>query len=148
MMKTQNLYRFVWMSRPLMQAAEANVEKGLAGTDLTVRMRAVLAILRAEGDLPVPEIAAKLDIQRQYVQVMVNETLASDLTAQRPNPRHKRSPLLTLTDTGRTLIDTVVRREMEVMERMSAGLSDADIATALSVIQTVTERLKAEAGGS
>ncbi len=148
MMKTQNLYRFVWMSRPLMQAAEANVEKGLAGTDLTVRMRAVLEILRAEGDLPVPEIAAKLDIQRQYVQVMVNETLASDLTAQRPNPRHKRSPLLTLTDTGRTLIDTVVRREMEVMERMSAGLSDADIATALSVIQTVTERLKAEAGGS
>ena len=83
-----------------------------------------------------------------HCQVMVNETLASDLTAQRPNPRHKRSPLLTLTDTGRTLIDTVVRREMEVMERMSAGLSDADIATALSVIQTVTERLKAEAGGS
>ena len=57
-MKTQELYQLVWMSRPLMQAAEACVESGLAGTDLTVRMRAVLEILRAGGDLAVPEIAA------------------------------------------------------------------------------------------
>ncbi|MCW1933822.1 MarR family transcriptional regulator [Pararhodobacter zhoushanensis] len=91
-MKAKKLYDLVWTSRPLMQAAEACVENGLAGTDLTVRMRAVLEILLAQGALPVPDIAAKLEIQRQYVQVMVNETLASGFTAQHPNPRHKRSP--------------------------------------------------------
>ena len=69
-MKSEKLYQLVWMSRPLMQAAETCVENGLAGTDITVRMRAVLEMLRAQGNLSVPEIAAKLDIKRQYVQLL------------------------------------------------------------------------------
>ena len=143
-MKTQQLYQLVWMSRPLMQAAEACVENGLAGTDLTVRMRAVLEILRAEGDLAVPEIAAKLEIKRQYVQLMVNETLTSGLTKQRPNPRHKRSQLLSLTTAGRILIDEVIAREMEVMQTIGVDLSDEDISTALRVVLSVTAALKAQ----
>ncbi|MEM7490870.1 MAG: MarR family winged helix-turn-helix transcriptional regulator [Pseudomonadota bacterium] len=145
-MKADQLYRLVWMSRPLMQAAEACVEKGLAGTDLTVRMRAVLEILRAAGDLPVPDIAARLEINRQYVQLMVNDTLAAGLTAQRPNPRHKRSPLLTLTEAGRALIDEVVAREMAVMRTIAADLPAEEVETALKVILAVTAKLKAERG--
>ena len=38
-MKTEHLHQLIWMSRPLMQAAEACVESGLVGTNLTVRMR-------------------------------------------------------------------------------------------------------------
>ncbi|AUH33504.1 MarR family transcriptional regulator [Paracoccus tegillarcae] len=130
------------MSRPLMQAAEACVEDGLTGTDLTVRMRAVLEILRAEGDLSVPDIAAKLEINRQYVQLMVNETLASGFTEQRPNPRHKRSPLLTLTETGGQLIDDAITREMAIMQTIGAELSEQEVATALNVVLSVTSKLK------
>lgn len=143
-MKTHQLYQLVWMSRPLMQAAEACVENGLAGTDLTVRMRAVLEVLRAEGDLAVPDIAAKLEIQRQYVQLMVNETLSSGFTKQLPNPRHKRSPLLTLTENGRALIDDVIAKEVSIMQTIGAGLSDEDVSTALNVVLEVTARLKAQ----
>lgn len=141
-MKPKTLYDLVWTSRPLMQAAEACVEKGLAGTDLTVRMRAVLEILLSHGDLPVPDIAAKLEIQRQYVQVMVNETLASGFTVQRPNPRHKRSPLLALTGQGRALIDDILQKEMALMTHIAADFTDDDIATALRVVQAVTAKLK------
>ncbi|MDJ1016507.1 MAG: MarR family winged helix-turn-helix transcriptional regulator [Paracoccaceae bacterium] len=147
-MKTQELYQLVWMSRPLMQAAEACVESGLAGTDLTVRMRAVLEILRAGGDLAVPEIAAKLEINRQYVQLMVNETLASGFTELRPNPRHKRSPLLTLTDKGRELIDNVITREMEIIRTIGSELSDEEVSTALNVVSLVTSRLRAQDGST
>jgi len=145
-MKVHALYRLIWMSRPLMQAAEASVEQGLADTPLTVRMRAVLEILLEQGDLSVPDIAARLEIQRQYVQVMVNETLASDLTHQRPNPRHKRSPLIRLTEPGRALIEDVMAREMALMEEIGADLSEADIAAALAVVERVTDRLKTKAG--
>ncbi|MCB1350904.1 MAG: MarR family transcriptional regulator [Maritimibacter sp.] len=131
------------MSRPLMQAAEAAVENGLAGTDLTVRMRAVLEILRAEGDLTVPDLATRLQINRQYVQLMVNETLASGFTERSRNPRHKRSPLLTLTDKGRALIDRVMAREMDILRIVAAEIPDQDIATALAVIEAVTSELKA-----
>lgn len=144
-MKTHQLYQLVWMSRPLMQAAEACVENGLAGTDLTVRMRAVLEVLRAEGDLSVPDIAAKLEIQRQYVQLMVNETLSSGFTKQLPNPRHKRSPLLALTDAGRALIDNVVAQEKDVMQFIGADLSDEEVETALKVVLKVTTKLKTQA---
>lgn len=70
---------------------------------MTVRMRAVLDILLPEGDLTVPEIAAGLHIDRQYVQLMINETLSSGFAMQSPNSRYKRSPLLRLTEAGRGL---------------------------------------------
>lgn len=134
------------MSRPLMQAAEACVEAGLEGTGLTVRMRAVLEILRRHGDLTVPDIAARLDINRQYVQLMVNETLAGGFVEHRANPRHKRSPLLALSDRGGQLIDDIIARELAVMHVIGRELKDEDIATALNVVMAVTGMLKDIAG--
>ena len=146
MMTAQVLYKLVWMSRPLMQAAEASVEKGLAGTGLTVRMRAVLEILNSHGEMTVPEIATKLEIKRQYVQVMVNETVSEGLTVQKPNPRHKKSSLLILTDKGRELISDVISKELEVMRALSAEIDGADAETALNVVLAVTTELKSYAG--
>lgn len=131
-----------------MQAAEARVDAGLAGTGLTVRMRAVLEILHQYGDQTVPQIAERLDIKRQYVQIMCNETLASGFVGQRANPRHKRSPILSLTDHGRTLIEDIISREMTLMDDIGAMLSSQDIATALRVVMTVMDRLKNQTGGS
>lgn len=147
MEEIDRLYHLVWMSRPLMQVAELAVEQGLEGTGLTVRMRAVLEVLREQGALPVPEIARQLEIQRQYVQVMVNETLAEGLTEQRPNPRHKRSSLLALTDKGQALIDAAVARERELLEAIGDGFEEQEIATALDVVRRLTESLKGKTGG-
>jgi DNA-binding MarR family transcriptional regulator len=145
-MKAEQLHQLIWMSRPLMQAAEGCVEAGLAGTNLTVRMRAVLEILDKYGEQTVPELAARLEIQRQYVQIMCNETLASGFIEQRANPRHKRSPILTLTDQGRTLIEEILSKEMKIMEEMSEYLSNEDIATALKVVLKVVDSLKKRVG--
>lgn len=145
-MNADNLHRLVWVSRPLMQAAEACVEAGLVGTSLTVRMRAVLEILRNHGSQTVPEIAAKLEIKRQYVQVMCNETLTSGFVEQRANPRHKRSPVLALTENGRTLIEEIISKELKLMEEVGANLRREDISTALGVVLEVTDALKKRAG--
>lgn len=145
-MKAEQLHQLIWMSRPLMQAAESCVEAGLAGTNLTVRMRAVLEILDKYGDQTVPELAARLEIQRQYVQIMCNETLASGFIEQRPNPRHKRSPIMALTNQGRTLIEDILTKEMQIMEQMSEDLSEENITTALNVVLAVVDSLKKRAG--
>ncbi|WP_307374581.1 MarR family winged helix-turn-helix transcriptional regulator [Peteryoungia aggregata] len=126
-----------------MQAAEACVERGLDGTGLTVRMRAVLEILHAHGSASVPEIAMKLEIKRQYVQLMVNETLAEGLTVGRPNPRHKRSTMIALTAKGHSLIEDVVRREKQLVEQLGAEIDASDIETALQVVVMLLEKLKA-----
>lgn len=145
-MKAEHLHRLVWMSRPLMQAAEACVEAGLVGTTLTVRMRAVLEILHRYGEQTVPEIAARLEIKRQYVQVMCNETLASGFVEQRANPRHKRSPFLALTDHGHTLIEEILSKEIKLMEEVGTSLSSEDISAALEVVRAVVDSLKNQAG--
>lgn len=146
-MTTHELHKLIWMSRPLMQAAEACVESGLAGTPLTVRMRAVLEILRQYGDQTVPDIAARLEIKRQYVQLMVNETLSGGFVEQRANPRHKRSPLISLTEQGHALIERIISQELALMQDIGASFSDEDIATALDVVQSVTRKLKDLSGG-
>ena len=145
-MKAEQLHQLIWMSRPLMQAAEGCVENGLTGTNLTVRMRAVLEILHKYGEQTVPELAARLEIQRQYVQIMCNETLTSGFIEQRPNPRHKRSPILTLTNQGSALIEDILSKEMQIMQEMSEDLSTEDIAAALKVILFVVDGLKKRTG--
>ncbi len=129
-----------------MQAAEACVEAGLKGTGLTVRMRAVLEILHRYGEQTVPDIAARLEIKRQYVQIMCNETLASGFVEQRANPRHKRSPILALTGRGLDLIEKIISRELKLMEEVGENLSNEDISKALDVVLAVTDSLKKRAG--
>lgn len=125
-----------------MQAAETVVEQGLEDTGLTVRTRAVLEILLAQDAATVPDIAQKLEIKRQYVQVMVNETLADGLTLKRENPRHKRSTIIALTDKGRVLIQDVVHREKRLVASLGHDLNSADVKTALGLISTLIDRLK------
>jgi DNA-binding MarR family transcriptional regulator len=146
MIDAKQLYKLIWMSRPLMQSAETAVERGLKGIGLTVRTRAVLEVLLADKEDTVPDIAKKLEIKRQYVQLMVNETLAEGLTVKRENPRHKRSTLIALTQKGQELIEDVVQREMKLVRSIGEGLNTADIETALRVVTTLTENLKAEFG--
>ncbi|WP_299692070.1 MarR family transcriptional regulator [uncultured Tateyamaria sp.] len=138
------MYELIWMSRPLMQAAEANVEQGLRGTGVTVRMRAVLEILHAQGDATVPEIAHALEIKRQYVQLMVNDTLADGLVRKIANPRHKRSTLISLTERGRALIEGVVRREMELVHALGDDLTTDEVETAHRVVTRLLRGLKSQ----
>jgi DNA-binding MarR family transcriptional regulator len=142
MLESKLLYELIWMSRPLMQAAEAAVEQGLVGTGLTVRTRAVLETLLAHNDATVPDIAQKLEIKRQYVQLMVNEAIADELAVKRDNPRHKKSTIIALTVKGRALIEDVVRREMMLVRSIGAGLNAAEIEIALKVVAALTENLK------
>lgn len=127
-----------------MQAAEATVERGLDGTGLTVRMRAILEILRRQGALTVPDLARALDIQRQYVQLMVNETRNAGLTDKQQNPRHKRSHEITLTQAGTELISEVLASETALVEQLSSQFTEQDVATTLRVMRDLTLALKSK----
>lgn len=110
-------------------------------------MRAVLEILHVHGDQTVPDIAAKLEIQRQYVQLMCNETLESGFVAQRVNPRHRRSPILALTERGRDVITAIISNELRLTEEIGVHFSDTEVSTALEVVLAVTEALRKRASG-
>ncbi len=136
------LYQVIWQSRPLMQAAEAAVERGLEGSGLTVRMRAVLEILADGGAATVPDIAQRLEIKRQYVQLMINDTHAAGFTEAVPNPRHQRSKLIALTEAGQRLITQVMQREKELLQTIGSDLPEDELAITLRTMQRLIARLK------
>ncbi|KAJ02654.1 MarR family transcriptional regulator [Sulfitobacter mediterraneus] len=136
------LYQVIWQSRPLMQAAEAAVERGLEDSGLTVRMRAVLEILADGGAATVPDVAQRLEIKRQYVQLMINDTHAAGFTEAVPNPRHQRSKLIALTEAGQRLITQVMQREKELLQTIGSDLPEDELAITLRTMQRLIARLK------
>lgn len=137
MTKAHTLYDFIWMIRPLVAQIEEAAALGLQGTGLSVRKRAILEILARDGSQSVPALAQTLQIKRQYVQLLVNEVILAGLAEKRPNPRHRRSPLIVLTKAGGELIQDVMAQEMEIVARIADRLEGVDIDTAFSVAQHV-----------
>ena len=127
------LYELIWHTRPLLQRIERAVQRGLEGTGLTVRMRAVMEILGRDGAQTVPSLARALEIQRQYVQIMVDETSAAGMTERRKNSAHCRSPLIALTPLGAGLIARVRKEEDFRIRALTKDLKENEVAIALQV---------------
>jgi DNA-binding MarR family transcriptional regulator len=127
------LYELIWNTRPLLQHIERAVQRGLEETDLTVRMRAVMEILGRDGAQTVPALARALEIKRQYVQIMVDETTAAGMTERRKNSAHCRSPLIALTPAGAALIVRVRREEDSRLSALMKELKENEVLVALRV---------------
>lgn len=146
MLHDTDLYRIIWNTRPLLRLIEASVEKELEGSGLTVTSRAVLEILACSGAIAVPAVARSLQIERQYVQIMVNEALAAGLIERRENPAHKRSPLLVLTEAGEAYLQNIAAIEAKNLESISRRLEPTDIAASLRVQEVLIEELRKLSG--
>jgi len=135
----RELYELIWNTRPLLQRIEHAVQRGLDGTGLTVRMRAVMEILGRDGAQTVPALARALEIQRQYVQIMVDETTAAGMTERRRNAAHARSPLIALTGHGARVIRRVRDEEESRLRTLTKKLKADEVAIALRVQRQLLE---------
>jgi DNA-binding MarR family transcriptional regulator len=119
---------------PLYRRAQRRVEHDVPSEGLSVGVRAVLIMLREHGPMTVPRMGRAQALSRQFVQRMVNEAAARRLVEVAPNPAHKRSSLIRLTDEGRAAIDTVVDRERAMLAQVGGGLTDADLSGCVRVL--------------
>lgn len=85
--------------------------------------RAVLEHLTRHGAATVPQIARARQVSRQHIQSIVNNLLPRGLVETTPNPAHRRSHLIELTDTGRELIQEVIERERTIIEPLTATVN-------------------------
>ncbi|MCP4305937.1 MAG: MarR family transcriptional regulator, partial [bacterium] len=76
--------------------------------------RAVLEHLTRHGAASVPQIARARHVSRQHIQSIVNDLLTRGLVETTPNPAHRRSHLIALTDAGHELIHEVIERERAI----------------------------------
>lgn len=119
---------------PLYRRVQRKVEQSEAVEGLSIGVRAVLDLLRKHGPMTVPQMGRAQAISRQFVQRMVNDAAARGLVESVPNPAHRRSSLIRLTDAGRAAITAVLAREHLLLRQVGGGLTEADVRACLRVL--------------
>ena len=65
-------------------------------------------------------------VSRQHVQVTVNALRKKGLLESGPNPSHKRSVLMKLSETGGELFAEILAKDKETVERLFSAVSPED----------------------
>ncbi len=130
-------YEVTWLIRRLFRAMAAHADGYLQAHGLAAADRAVLEFLYPEEALSVPEIAARYQVSRQHIQVTVNALREDGFLETRPNPRHKRSPLLALTHVGRELFHKIRIAETELLDELFADIPMEDIECTRRTLQAI-----------
>ncbi|WP_242454503.1 MarR family winged helix-turn-helix transcriptional regulator [Bailinhaonella thermotolerans] len=119
---------------PLYRRAHRKVEQDAPAEGLSVGVRAVLTMLRANGPMTVPQMGRSQALSRQFVQRMVNDAAASGLVEAVPNPAHKRSSLIRLTDRGDAAVTALARRERALLAQAAGDLTPGDLDACVRVL--------------
>lgn len=136
------LYEVLRHIRPVHQYSARAVATTSAPRGISMPMRAVLERLDDAGPQTVPQVARSLWITRQGVQRFVDEAKALGFVTARPNPGHKRSHLIDLTDAGRAAYRGLHADELATLDRIAAGLDPDDIAACVRVLAHLTRELR------
>jgi DNA-binding MarR family transcriptional regulator len=138
---TNEAYKVTWLVRRLFRAMADQADAYLHDSGLTAADRAVLEFLYPEAQLTVPELARRYQVSRQHVQVTVNRLLDKGLLRAGDNPRHKRSPLIRLSELGRLAFAEIRKNESSLLDDLFSNVEIADIATTRRTLETLLARL-------
>ncbi|GAA2345061.1 MarR family transcriptional regulator [Saccharopolyspora halophila] len=121
---------------PLYRRAARVVEQETPHTGLSVGVRAVLERLEMAGEPEtVPQIARSLELSRQFVQRMVNESLERGFVELDANPAHRRSSLVRLTEPGQAAIRAVQASEHRTLGEVAGEITGPEVDTTLRVLR-------------
>lgn len=132
-------YEIIRHIRPLYRYLEKAVEDRVVLEGLTVIQRAVMEPIFDTGPCTVPAIAKRLIVERQFIQRVANDLMKTGYMVRKPNPDHKRSWLLSLTEKGQVTMERIMAREADVLREVMTEIPGEDIKTALKVIAHLTD---------
>lgn len=117
-------------------------EATLEGLDCTPVERGILKEIAEGGPRSVPELAESRHISRQAMQKAIDRMMAADLVVARPNPRHRKSLLLSPTaGAGTQLLREIRVRERSLFAKVAVPVAEAEMRRAASTLASVAERL-------
>lgn len=114
-----------------------------ANLGITSARRSVMEYLAGNGPETVPGIARARGVTRQHIQQLADQLIADRLVEARPNPAHRRSPLMALSEEGRALFAAMRAREAEGLQRLAEDMTLEDIMTATRTLSGLRDRVGA-----
>lgn len=137
----QRLAEVYLLVGPLYRRVLRKVELGEEIEGVGAGVRAVLDMLRLNGPMTVPQMGRAQALSRQFVQRMVNDAAGRGYVEAVPNPAHRRSSLIQLTDSGRATIEAVIARERGLLGQVGGGLTQADVDGCVKVLSRMLDAL-------
>jgi DNA-binding MarR family transcriptional regulator len=95
------------------------------------------------GSATVPDVAAALNVSRQFVQTTCNELERIGVVRFSDSPRHKRSKLVSLTEAGRRTLARAAGIEAAVIEKALPDMDAAAVSKAQALLRDIRERVQA-----
>jgi DNA-binding MarR family transcriptional regulator len=111
--------------------------------DLPAGGSSVLSMLSRFGSLTVPQIARLDSTSRQNIQTIVNRLQREGCVELSPNPAHKRSELVRLTERGRASQEANARHADAYRRKILPRLSKEDLVRALELLRLIRAALGA-----
>lgn len=133
-----DLFREVFALRALLARRMDQVH---GQTGLSTPQRRIARQLHRLGPATVPDVAARLGVSRQSIQVVCNELVAAGLIEFTENPRHKRSRLVVLTAAGRRALQQAQRREEAFLAQVLPDIEAEDAAAARELLARIRKAL-------
>ncbi len=109
-----------------------------------VRVATVLSDMGGGGT--VPDVAAALQVSRQFVQTVCNELQAQGILEFVDNPRHRRSKLARLTATGRDTLHRTKRQEARIIEQLLPGIDARAVQQGVELLGDIRQRIRQAQG--
>jgi hypothetical protein len=94
--------------------------------------------------MTVPNLARLHSTSRQNIQIVVNRLKAEGLILLSPNPAHKKSELVRLTESGVVMIQRAAGQHTWLLDRLRSGFSERELAATLEIVR----RMRQVLGGS
>ena len=118
-------------------AAFQNFAEYVGASDLTPGQFGVLVVIDANPGLSQTRLGSALGIDRSTVVAVIDRLEARGLVVRRPSPHDRRSHALHLSESGNAALKRVTER-VRAHEKIIAGdLSDAEVATLVSLLDRV-----------
>ncbi len=107
----------------------------------SARWKVIGVVALAPGGVTVPAIARTLGQSRQAVQRITDVMAEDDLITYLDNPRHKRSPLVVLTEQGLQVYNALRAVQDPWAIEHTEDISVEDLQSALRLIQRLIARM-------
>mgnify|MGYP001815724833 FL=1 len=114
------------------------------GVDVTMPQAKVLYLVSMRPGVPMSAIAAELGVGPSAVSGLVDRLVALGHIERQEDPGDRRQQLVTITPAGSAALDRMRELRAEVMRRLLAGLSPAELAamrTSLVALDREVQRL-------
>lgn len=117
------------------------MENDLQRRGLTVAQAAALFHLRHRGPMVQRELSEALGCSPRHVTSLVDALEETGLVRREAHPEDRRAWLVTLTDRGVELAQAMERDRREAARRLFADLAEPRVASYISMLEHVLERL-------